>query len=259
MKMKKKETPRDPNNPFAMTNTMNITKIPNISFTKNPWKYIVTHIDRVVQNLNTSKIFAGIMIIVLNIGSKFVNIKLSKSMEGYLKYTFSKQILVFAITWMGTRDIYIAFVITILFTILNEYLFNENSKLCCLSESFTNYHVEMLNNEGMENKTVSDEDIQKAQAILEKAKSQQTRIANSSASKLAPELGDFSPLSLRKNAPNSTTINLVPELGETHSVDSPHELFDTGIEANHSVHEPPMEYINMAPMTSESSMAYASA
>lgn len=219
MKMNKKETPKDPNNPFAMLNTVNISKIPNISFTKNPWQYMITHIDRVVQNLNASKVFAGIMIIVLNIGSKFVNIKLSKSMEGYLKYTFSKQILVFAITWMGTRDIYIAIVITILFTILNEYLFNESSKLCCLSESFTNYHVEMLNNEGMENKTVSDEDIQKAQAILEKAKAQQIQVADT---------------------------NLI------HSVDS-------GIEANHSVHEPPMEYINMAPMTSESSMAYAAA
>lgn len=150
------------------------------------------------------------MIIVLNIGSKFVNIKLSKSMEGYLKYTFSKQILVFAITWMGTRDIYIAVVITILFTILNEYLFNESSKLCCLPESFTNYHVEMLNNEGMENATVSDEDIQKAQAILEKARAQQGQ-----------EI-------------------VVPE---EHPV-----TVDT---------EPHMEYTNIAPMTSDSSMAYA--
>ena len=176
MKSTNKKTnaiPKDPNNPFSLPRLPN-TKIPHFSFTKNPWKYIVTHIDRVIQNLNTSKIFAGIMIIVLNIGSKFVNIKLSKSMEGYLKYTFSKQILVFAITWMGTRDIYIALMITILFTILNEYIFNESSKLCCLPESFTNYHVELLNNEGMENKTVTQEDIQKATAILEKAKAQQS-------------------------------------------------------------------------------------
>ena len=104
------------------------------------FNYITTHIDAVIQNLNTSKIFAGIMIIILNIGSKFVNIKLSKSIEGYLKYTFSKQILVFAIAWMGTRDVYIAIIITILFTIFNEYLFNEESKMCCLTETFTNYH-----------------------------------------------------------------------------------------------------------------------
>ena len=61
-----------------------------------------------VQDLNKSKVSAGLMIITLNIASRFVTIKLSKSMESYLKYTFSKQILIFAIAWMGTRDIYIA-------------------------------------------------------------------------------------------------------------------------------------------------------
>ena len=86
------------------------------------------------------------MIIILNIGSRFVTIKLSKSMEAYLKYTFSKQILIFAIAWMGTRDIYIAFIVMIIFTICTEYLFNEESRFCCLSENFTNYHIELLEN-----------------------------------------------------------------------------------------------------------------
>jgi hypothetical protein len=144
----------------------------NISFLTIPLKYIATYIDQFAQSLNTSKIFAGIMIIILNIGSKFVNIKLSKSMEGYLKYTFSKQILVFAMAWMGTRDVYIAFAITIIFTVLNEYIFNENSKYCCLSETFTNYHIDKLANEGMENTQVTQEEIDKAKYILEKAEKQ---------------------------------------------------------------------------------------
>jgi hypothetical protein len=145
----------------------------NVFFSTTTLTYITKYIDQVVQNINTSKIFAGIMIIILNIGSKFVNIKLSKSMEGYLKYTFSKQILVFAMAWMGTRDVYIALVITVLFTILNEYIFNEQSKYCCLSETFTNYHLDKLVNEGMENKEITQEDIDKATLILEKAKKQQ--------------------------------------------------------------------------------------
>ena len=96
-----------------------------------------------VNSLNNSKLFAGLMIIVLNISSKFVTIKLSKSMESYLKYTFSKQILIFAIAWMGTRDIYIAFGITIIFTICMDYLFNEDSPYCCLPHDFTNYHLNL--------------------------------------------------------------------------------------------------------------------
>ena len=65
---------------------------------KNNWtfKKVLKNIDKPVKDLNTSKVFTGLMIITLNIGSRFVNLNLSKSMEAYLKYTFSKQILIFA-------------------------------------------------------------------------------------------------------------------------------------------------------------------
>jgi len=142
-----------------------------------------------VQVLNNSKIFAGFMIIVLNIASKFVTIKLSKSMESYMKYTFSKQILVFAIAWMGTRDIYIAFFISILFIICMDYLFNEESGFCCLPESFTAYHSNLMDNDDKTNNAnlpgglvvknadvVSDDEIKKAQEVLEKAKAQNTQL-----------------------------------------------------------------------------------
>lgn len=120
-----------------------------------------------VQSMNSSKIFAGIMIITLNISSRFVTIKLSKSMEAYLKYTFSKQILVFAIAWMGTRDIYVATFIVLLYTLCFEYLLNEESQFCCLSESFTSYHKDLV-----ENDAVSDDELMKAQEVIKKAEKQ---------------------------------------------------------------------------------------
>ena len=132
---------------------------------------IFSYLHNQVQVLNGSKIFAGIMIILLNISSKYVNIKLSKTMESYLKHTFSKQILVFAIAWMGTREIYVALFITILFTICIEYLFHEDSMFFCLPEQFKDYHIELL-----ENQEVSEEDIKKAKEILEKAKAQKKEV-----------------------------------------------------------------------------------
>ena len=105
---------------------------------KNNWtfKKVLKNIDKTVKDLNTSKVFTGLMIITLNIGSRFVNLNLSKSMESYLKYTFSKQILIFAIIWMGTRDIYSSFVLTAVFIFLSDYLFNEDSKLCVIPEKY---------------------------------------------------------------------------------------------------------------------------
>jgi len=124
-----------------------------------------------IMTLNNSKIFAGLMIIVLNIASKFVTVKLSKTMESYLKHTFSRDMLVFAIAWMGTRDIYTALIIMLVFILFMDYLLNEESSFCCLPENFTDYHVSLLDN----NETVSAEQIKQAEEVLEKAKKQKTQ------------------------------------------------------------------------------------
>ena len=125
---------------------------------------LFTYINKNIIALNQSKIFAGIMIVILNIASKFVTIKISKTMESYLKFTFSRDILVFAITWMGTRDIYIALFMTICFIIVVDFIMNEESGFCMLPESFTDYHVSKL-----ENNCPTPEEVLKAKATIELA------------------------------------------------------------------------------------------
>jgi hypothetical protein len=96
-----------------------------------------------ITAINGSKIFAGLMIIVLNVASRFVTIKLSKTMESYLKHTFSRQALIFAIAWMGTRDIYISLLISIIFSLFVDLLFNENSRFCILPTTVTEYYTNL--------------------------------------------------------------------------------------------------------------------
>lgn len=100
-----------------------------------------------VTNLNNSKIFAGLMIVILNVASKFVNFKFGSTTEKYLKYTFSRQILVFAMTWMGTRDIYIATILTLVFILFFDFLFNEDSSLCILPDNLKEYYQNLDNEE----------------------------------------------------------------------------------------------------------------
>jgi hypothetical protein len=144
---------------------------------KGLFKSTFAYLHNQIQAVNDSKIFAGLMIITLNIVSKFVNINLSKSMESFLKYTVSRQLLVFSIAWMGTRDIYIASFITFCFIIMSEYLFNEDSALCILSENFKDYHQTLLEHNMTNNEKVSDDEIAKAKAILDKA-AKQNKIPN---------------------------------------------------------------------------------
>jgi len=134
----------------------------SVNFFKNPLKYIHEHI----LYLNNSKFFAGIIMILLNIGSKFISVSFSKSTEEYLKFSLSKQILVFAMVWMATRDIYTALVLTAVFVILSEHLFNEESNLCIVP-----HDKRVLIKEGQTNNNlVTEEEITTAISILEKAK-----------------------------------------------------------------------------------------
>jgi hypothetical protein len=128
-----------------------------------PVERFINYMNDNITAINNSKLFAGLMIITLNISSKFVTIKLSKTMEAYLKFSFSRDILVFTISWMGSRDLKIALFITLLFKILMDFLFNEESVFCCLPESFTNYHINL-----MDNNEISDEEVLKAKILLEK-------------------------------------------------------------------------------------------
>ena len=120
-----------------------------------------------IMYLNNSKFFAGIVMLMLNIGSKFVTIQFSKNIEEYLKLSVMKQILVFSVAWMGTKDIYISVFLTAAFTVLSEHLFNEESSLCVLPEKSRAMNKIMTNiNDG----TVTPEQLKQAEAILQKAK-----------------------------------------------------------------------------------------
>jgi len=115
--------------------------------------------------LNNSKFFAGLVMILLNIGSKYITIELSKSQEEYLKNKVGRQILIFAISWMGSRDILVALVLTGIFTVLTSHLFNEESQFCVIPQKYRNYeHLLDLD----KNNVVTPDEIKKARELLEK-------------------------------------------------------------------------------------------
>ncbi len=130
------------------------------------------YINHHVMYLNNSKFFAGVIMILLNIGSKFITIQFSKSTEEYMKYSLSKQILVFAMSWMGTRDIYAALGLTAVFTILSEHLFNEESTMCIVPQ-----HYRVLDKliDTNEDGIVSETELANAIAIIDRSKREKNR------------------------------------------------------------------------------------
>lgn len=120
-----------------------------------------------VLALNSSKFFAGVIMIMLNIGSRYMTLKFSKSQEAYLRLLFGKQVLIFSIGWLGTRDIYTALIITAIFTVLSDFALNEDSKFCVLPERMKEMHnIIDTNNDG----ELSEKEIDDSIKILEKVR-----------------------------------------------------------------------------------------
>jgi hypothetical protein len=128
-----------------------------------------------VSELNNSAVFAGLVMLIMNVGSRYVQINLSESTEEYLKHILKKEILVFAIAWMGTKNIYYSLIITTCFTLLADYFTNEESEYCMLPAHFK--ELRKLNGDTKKAATefVSDVEINKAISVLEKAKRQKER------------------------------------------------------------------------------------
>ena len=122
-----------------------------------------------ISSLNSNMFFAGIMMLTLNIGSRYVQLNLSPSAESYLKYAITKEFLVFTIAWMGTRNIYVALTLTAVFVVLADYAFNDKSNFCILPEKFKKIQDSIDTNN---DKIISELEIKNAMDILEKAKKQ---------------------------------------------------------------------------------------
>ena len=103
-------------------------------------KVILENIHAGATHINNSKLFAGILMLLMNIGSKYITVKLSDSQEAFIRNNIAREVIIFAVCWMGTRDVLLATMLTASFFVLTQHLFNETSPLCILPERHRNYH-----------------------------------------------------------------------------------------------------------------------
>ena len=91
----------------------------------------------VLEALNTNKFFLGIMLLVLNIGSRHLVDELSTNPEEYSRNLVLRRFAIFAVCFVGTRDIVASIVLTAAFIIIST-------------------GVSLKSREGMENKEKVD-------------------------------------------------------------------------------------------------------
>jgi hypothetical protein len=126
----------------------------------------------VTQVLNDNKVFAGIIMLIMNIGSKYINIEFSKTQENYIKYSLGRQLIIFSILWVGTRDIFISLIMTVIFILFTDYLFNENSYYCIMSKKYREGNTNMNEN------PVTEKEVNDAINVLKQARRQKDNKEN---------------------------------------------------------------------------------
>jgi hypothetical protein len=123
----------------------------------------VSAVNNVIISLNTSKYFAGIMMLLMNLGSRYISLELTEMHEKILNHKIMRRLLVFVLVFYATRDIKVAFFITAAFVVIISGIFNEDSKFCLLPNTL------IINKK----KVITKEQYMVAQEIVNKYQNQQ--------------------------------------------------------------------------------------
>ncbi len=118
------------------------------------------------QPINDSKILIGVIMIIMNVATKYVDFGFSKSQEEAMKNGVAREIIIFAACFLGTRDIVLAILLTAAFSILANVFFHDQSKYCLIPNYLKRIESKIdLNRDGI----ISLQEEKRALEILEKA------------------------------------------------------------------------------------------
>lgn len=93
-------------------------------------------IDSILVSLSNSKLFNGCIMLLTNIGGKYLVIDMPTNIEKlFSTYFFLRILVLFSIFFMATRDIKISIVLTLLFFIISRYFINEKSSFCLINQN----------------------------------------------------------------------------------------------------------------------------
>jgi hypothetical protein len=118
-------------------------------------------IDNILINLSNNKLFCGCLMLLTNLGGKYLALELPTNIEKLFTTNFILRYLVlFSIFFMATRDVKTSLLLSLLFFIILKYFINEKSTFCLIKNDEINLKKEINNNK------ISIEEYLKAKEIL---------------------------------------------------------------------------------------------
>lgn len=90
----------------------------------------INPLDGLLQVFNQNPYFIGLMMLLLNLGGRFISLEVTKQQEQFLQLPWVRRVLIFTVLFVATRNLWVAFWMTLVVVLFLGYLFNENSALC---------------------------------------------------------------------------------------------------------------------------------
>lgn len=91
---------------------------------------IANPMDILMASINTNPYFIGVMMLLLNLGGRFLSLEITKEQEKVLSKPAVRRFFLFAVLFVATRNMVVALGLTVIVVLVLGYLFNENSDLC---------------------------------------------------------------------------------------------------------------------------------
>jgi len=130
----------------------------------------ISPLDSFLNIFNTNPYFIGIMMLLMNLGGRFLALEITKEQEKFLQQPWVRRSLIFIVLFIATRNVWVSFWATIVIILFLGYLFNENSALCVFGKGGT---ADATCNKPTENEMTSEEKMILQQLM---AKSQRSRV-----------------------------------------------------------------------------------
>jgi hypothetical protein len=83
--------------------------------------------EELMKSLNTNMFFIGIMMLVLNIGSRYIVHEFSDDDEEYKQNIILRRVAIFAACFVGTRDLFVSLVLTAVFVVISTGMYHSKS------------------------------------------------------------------------------------------------------------------------------------
>ena len=88
-------------------------------------------IDNILLNLSNNKLFGGCIMLLTNIGGKYLAMEMPTNIEKlFSNYFILRYLVLFSVFFMATKDVKVSILLSLLFFIIIKFFVNEKSNFC---------------------------------------------------------------------------------------------------------------------------------